>query len=86
VGLDVGWSFLGQSSNSLNCRGYDYLDELISGVLQFEELSAEVVRLESEMVSYGPTPARHILDLIGRTTLTERDFLIDLGSGLVTLH
>jgi hypothetical protein len=65
-----------------NCRGYDYLDELISGVLQFEEPSAEVVQLESEMVSYQPTPARHIFDLIGRTGLTERDFLIDLGSGL----
>ncbi len=68
--------------NLVNYRGYDYLDELISGVLQFEEPSAEVVQLESEMVSYQPTPARHIFDLIGRTALTERDFLIDLGSGL----
>src|SRR3984893_4171599 len=66
----------------INCRGYDYLDELISGVLQFEEPSAEVVQLEREMVSYQPTPARHIFDLIGRTALTERDSLIDLGSGL----
>jgi hypothetical protein len=63
-------------------RGYDYLDELVSGVLQFEEPSAEVVQLESGMVSYQPTPARHIFDLIGRTALAERDFLIDLGSGL----
>jgi len=70
------------AANLPNCRGYDYLDELISGVLQFEEPSAEVVQLESEMVSYQPTPARHIFDLIGRTALTERDFLIDLGSGL----
>jgi hypothetical protein len=70
------------SANIANCRGYDYLDELISGVLRFEEPSAEVVRLASGMVSYQPTPARHILDLIGRTALTERDFLIDLGSGL----
>jgi hypothetical protein len=70
------------AANLMNCRGYDYLDELISGVLQFEEPSAEVVQLESEMVSYQPTPARHIFDLIGRTALTERDFLIDLGSGL----
>jgi predicted RNA methylase len=62
--------------------GYDYLDELISGVLQFERPSAEVVELESEMVSYQPTPARHILDFINRTALTERDSLIDLGSGL----
>jgi hypothetical protein len=70
------------AANLMNCRGYDYLDELISGVLQFEEPSAEVVQLEAEMVSYQPTPARHIFDLIGRTALTERDFLIDLGSGL----
>jgi hypothetical protein len=70
------------AANLMNCRGYDYLDELISGVLQFQEPSAEVVRLESEMVSYQPTPARHIFDLIGRTALTERDSLIDLGSGL----
>jgi hypothetical protein len=69
------------AANLMNCRGYDYLDELISGVLQFEEPSAEVVQLESEMVSCQPTPA-HIFDLIGRTALTERDFLIDLGSGL----
>jgi hypothetical protein len=70
------------SANLVNCRGYDYLDELICGVLQFEEPSAEVARLESEMVAYQPTPARHIFDLIGRTALTERDALIDLGSGL----
>jgi len=70
------------AANLINCKGYDYLDELISGVLQFEEPSAEVVQLEREMVSYQPTPARHIFDLIGRTALTERDSLIDLGSGL----
>jgi len=66
----------------VNCRGYDYLDELISGVLRFEEPSAGVVPLTPEMVSYQPTPARHIFDLIGRTALTERDSLVDLGSGL----
>jgi len=70
------------AANLMNCRGYDYLDELISGVLRFGEPLAQVVQLESEMVSYQPTPARHIFDLIGRTALTERDFLIDLGSGL----
>ena len=67
---------------NLNCRGYHYLDELISGVLQFEDPSAEVVQLQSEMVSYQPTPARHIFDLIGRAAFTERDCLVDLGSGL----
>jgi len=76
------WADGNAAANLINCTGYDYLDELISGVLQFEEPSAEVVHLESEMVAYQPTPARHIFDLIGRTALTERDSLIDLGSGL----
>ena len=70
------------AANPGNCRGYDYLDELISGVLRFEEPSAGSVQLESEMVAYQPTPARHIFDLIRRVALTELDFLIDLGSGL----
>jgi hypothetical protein len=70
------------AASRMNCTGYDYLDELISGVLQFEEPSAEVVQLYSEMVAYQPTPARHIFELIDRTALTERDLLIDLGSGL----
>ncbi len=69
------------AANLTNSVGYDYLDELISGVLQFEEPSAEVAQLEPEMVAYQPTPARHIFDLIDRTALTEREFLIDLGSG-----
>jgi|SRR5579863_7702305 len=63
-------------------EGYDYLDELVLGVLQFEEPGAGVVPLEAEMVSYQPTPARHIFDFIRQTALTERDILIDLGSGL----
>ena len=69
-------------ANLTNCTGYDYMDELISGVLQFEEPSPEIIHLESEMVAYQPTPARHIFALIARTALTERDRLIDLGSGL----
>jgi Methyltransferase domain len=76
------WMPDGNTATSLtNSRGYDYLDELISGVLQFEKPSAEIVQLDPEMVAYQPTPARHIFDLIRRTELTERDFLIDLGSG-----
>jgi len=70
------------AANLVNRSGYDYVDELICGVLQLEEPSAEVVPLEREMVSYQPTPARHIFDFIGRAALTERDSLIDLGSGL----
>jgi hypothetical protein len=65
-----------------NNGGYDYLDELINGVLRLEEPAMAAVALESEMVAYQPTPARHIFDLVGRAGLTERDLLIDLGSGL----
>jgi Histone methylation protein DOT1 len=73
----------GQSAIRLaNSEGYDYLDELISGVLQFEKPSPGIVQLPAEMVFYQPTPARHIFDLIGRAALTERDVLVDLGSGL----
>jgi hypothetical protein len=61
---------------------YDYLDELISGVLHVEKPAAEVGQLDSEMVFYQPTPARHIFDLIRQVALTEKDVLVDLGSGL----
>ena len=61
---------------------YDYLDELIGGILQFERPDATGVELSPEMVPYQPTPARHIFDLLRRTALSERDVLIDLGSGL----
>jgi hypothetical protein len=61
---------------------YDYLDELVSGVLQFAEPDAAIAELAAEMVFYQPTPARHIFDLIERAELTERDVLVDLGSGM----
>jgi hypothetical protein len=64
-----------------NGMGYDYLDELISGVFQFDEPDVEPVR-RAEMVLYQPTPARHIFHLIGLTALTATDVLVDLGSGL----
>jgi hypothetical protein len=67
---------------SANGIGYDYLDELISGVLQFEEPVAELARREPEIVPYQPTPARHIFHLIGLTSLTATDVLVDLGSGM----
>ena len=62
-------------------EGYDYLDELVSGILQFENPDT-VAELAAEMVFYQPTPARHVFDLIDRIALTERDVLVDLGSGL----
>lgn len=72
----------GNAAGRMDGEGYDYLDVLVSGVLQFEQPGAEVAGPEVEMVSYQPTPARHIFDLIARTALTERDVLVDLGSGL----
>lgn len=63
-------------------ESYDYLDALLSGVLQLDEPAAATASLEPEMVFYQPTPARHIFELIARTGLTEGDVLIDLGSGL----
>jgi hypothetical protein len=61
---------------------YDYLDALISGVLQIDEPEVPLAGLAVEMVFYQPTPARHIFDMVVRTALNERDVLIDLGSGL----
>ncbi|MGA2097391.1 MAG: class I SAM-dependent methyltransferase [Candidatus Acidiferrum sp.] len=67
-------------------EGYDYLDDLLTGVLNFEtpgdRPGDKNFHLAPEMVPYQPTPARHIFELIVRTALTEQDVLIDLGSGL----
>jgi hypothetical protein len=62
--------------------GYDYLDELISGVLQAREPEIPPLRPPPEMVFYQPTPARHILQLLRLSDLSAADTLIDLGSGL----
>jgi hypothetical protein len=70
------------ASGRVSGQGYDYLDELISGVLQLEKPRVETFHLEPEMVFYQPTPARHIFNMIGRIALSEHDTLIDLGSGL----
>lgn len=63
-------------------QGYDSLDELVSGVLQFDLPGPQAVPLAAEMVFYQPTPARHIFDLIRRGPVSERDVLFDLGAGL----
>ena len=63
-------------------ESYDYLDELVSGILELAPPEAADTDLTSEMVRYQPTPARHIFDLIARTRLGEDDVLVDLGSGL----
>lgn len=65
-----------------NGMGYDHLDDLLSGVLQLEEPSAVPTAPDQEMVSYQPTPARHIFHLLCVTELSAADVLVDLGSGL----
>lgn len=67
---------------ALDHGGYDYLDDVVAGVLQFEEPETITVQPTAEMVFYQPTPARHIFDLVERTALTEKDVLVDIGSGL----
>jgi hypothetical protein len=70
-----------RAPDSPSGQSYDYLDELILGILQYEDPS-DALNLDPEIVPYQPTPARHILDLLARTQLTSADVLIDLGSGL----
>jgi predicted RNA methylase len=75
-------SVAGNAATSPQGEGYDYLDDLLSGILHFEMPDDRLAQLEPEMVPYQPTPARHIFDLIARSELTEHDVLIDQGSGL----
>jgi hypothetical protein len=62
--------------------GFDWRDELVSGILQFREPSESDLQRSWEMVPYQPTPVRHILDLLGTGTLSDDDLFVDLGSGL----
>jgi hypothetical protein len=70
------------TSSTLERDGYDFLDDVIAGVLEFEEPEATSVQPTAEMVFYQPTPARHVFDLLKRAALTEDDVLVDIGSGL----
>ena len=72
----------GRELHTAKGEGYDYLDDVVSGVLQFDVPEIEDSALPLEMVPYQPTPARHIFDLIRRVALTAEDVLVDLGSGL----
>ncbi len=72
----------GQSPALKKAESYDYLDDVVAGVFRFEESATVVVQPTAEMVHYQPTPARQIFDLFDRLALTERDVLIDVGSGL----
>ena len=71
-----------ESTSPLPGLGFDSLDELVSGVLQFREPSEPNLQRSPEMVPYQPTPVRHILHLIAATALAEDDVFVDLGSGL----
>jgi hypothetical protein len=71
-----------KSDSPAHGNSYDYLDELISGVLQFDEPAEEPVHIGPEMVFYQPTPARHIFALTAVGAISESDVLVDLGSGL----
>jgi hypothetical protein len=62
--------------------GFDYRDELVSGVLQLPEPGEPNLQRSPEMVFYQPTPVRHILHLIAAAAIAEDDFFVDLGSGL----
>lgn len=62
--------------------GYDYLDQLISGVFDLDEPSGEPAHTGPENVFYQPTPGRHIFALIAAAALSADDVLVDLGSGL----
>ena len=71
-----------ESKSPLPGLGFDYRDELVSGVLQLLEPSEPNLRPSPEMVPYQPTPVRHILRLIEAAAVTEDDVFVDLGSGL----
>ena len=76
------WVPMEETAAPVSGMGYDYLDELIGGVFEFEEPEDGEISREPEIVFYQPTPARHIFHLIGLASLTASDVLVDLGSGL----
>ena len=61
---------------------YTFLDDLLTGVFQFDPPAQEARPLTPDSVFYQPTPARHIFRLISAAAITRADTLIDLGSGL----
>jgi histone methylation protein DOT1 len=74
-----------KSKGPLPGLGFDFQDELMSGILQLREPNEPGepnLQLSAEMVFYQPTPVRHILHLIAATELAEDDIFVDLGSGL----
>jgi hypothetical protein len=70
------------SGSPLPGLAFDWRDELVSGILQFNEPNEPDLYPLPEMVPYQPTPVRHILHLITAGLLSEDDVFVDLGSGL----
>ena len=62
--------------------GFDWRDELWSGVLQLREPGEVSLADSAEMVPYQPTPVRHILELVRASALSQQDVFVDLGSGM----
>ena len=62
--------------------GFDFRDELVSGVLQLLEPSEPNLQPSPDMVPYQPTPVRHVLHLIAAAAVAKDDVFVDLGSGL----
>lgn len=73
---------LQSDANPADGLSYDYLDDLIGGVLQFQEFVAPTAHTSGEMVFYQPTPVRHIFHLLRLISLSATDVFVDLGSGL----
>jgi SAM-dependent methyltransferase len=61
---------------------YDGLDVLVSGLLRLNAPPQETQPREPEMVFYQPTPARIILELVEKMSITPDEVFYDLGSGL----
>ena len=62
--------------------GYDHLDLLLNGVLNFQNLPVETKGREPDMVFYQKTPARVVFELINKAAFKPDDIFFDLGSGL----
>lgn len=81
-GLFRRWRQDVREQQNIDGEGYDALDELVAGVLRLADPGDGLLPLTPEMVSYQPTPARHVLDMLARTALRPPDVLVDLGAGL----
>ncbi|MES1219258.1 MAG: hypothetical protein ABUT20_27375, partial [Bacteroidota bacterium] len=65
-----------------DANGYDDLDIFLNGLLTNQQLPAETIHTEPEMVFYQKTPARIIFELIKKAAFKPHDVFFDLGSGL----